>query len=154
MFIFEREKDRVWVGKGRDREGDTKSEAGSRLWALSTEPNAGHEPTNCKIMTWAEVGCSIDWATQGPQRFLVLMLDLSSLLLYPLENTVSKCQTNEEFPFLSPLAQWVIPGKILSKNIAFQDWKCFVFSLSGLHVLSSQMALHQPSQLQPQVKTL
>ena len=35
----------------REREGDTESEAGSRLRDVSTEPNAGLEPTNCKILT-------------------------------------------------------------------------------------------------------
>ena len=46
------------------REGDTESEAGSRLWAVSTEPDAGLKLTNCGIMTWAEVGRLGDWATQ------------------------------------------------------------------------------------------
>ena len=36
---------------GSEREGDTEIEAGSRLWAVSTEPNAGLELTNCEIMT-------------------------------------------------------------------------------------------------------
>ena len=31
---------------GTEREGDTESEAGSRLRAVSTEPNAGLEPTD------------------------------------------------------------------------------------------------------------
>ena len=44
--------------------GDTESEAGSRLWAVSTEPNEGLKLTNCEIMTWAEVGGLMDWATQ------------------------------------------------------------------------------------------
>ena len=48
MFIFER---RSVSGEGAEREGDTESEAGFRLWALSTEPNAGIKPTNCEIMT-------------------------------------------------------------------------------------------------------
>ena len=39
-------------GRGREREGDTESEAGSRLRAVSTEPDAGLEPMNCKIVTW------------------------------------------------------------------------------------------------------
>ena len=39
--------------RGREREGDTESETGSRLWAVSTEPDAGLEPTNREIMTWA-----------------------------------------------------------------------------------------------------
>ena len=62
-----RDRDRVWVGGGAEREGDTESEAGSRLWAVSTEPNAGLKPTNREIMTWAEVGRLTDWATQVPQ---------------------------------------------------------------------------------------
>ena len=37
--------------EGAEREGDTETEAGSRLRAVSTEPNAGLEPTECEIMT-------------------------------------------------------------------------------------------------------
>ena len=37
--------------EGADREGDTESEAGSRLRAVSTEPDVGLEPTNHEIMT-------------------------------------------------------------------------------------------------------
>ena len=37
--------------QGRDRERHTESEAGSRLRAVSTEPDAGLEPTNYKITT-------------------------------------------------------------------------------------------------------
>ena len=48
MFILERES----VSGGRaEREADTESEAGSRLRAVSTEPVAGLEPTDRKIMT-------------------------------------------------------------------------------------------------------
>ena len=36
---------------GAEREGGTESEAGSRLRAVSTEPDAGPEPTNREIMT-------------------------------------------------------------------------------------------------------
>ena len=36
---------------GAEREGDTESEAGSGLSAVSTEPDAGLEPTNHEIMT-------------------------------------------------------------------------------------------------------
>ena len=36
---------------GAEREGDTESEAGSRLGAVSTEPDAGLEPRNREIMT-------------------------------------------------------------------------------------------------------
>ena len=38
-------------GGGAEREGDTESEAGSRLWAVSTEPDAGLELTDHEIMT-------------------------------------------------------------------------------------------------------
>ena len=38
-------------GGGAGREGDTESETGSRLWAVSPEPDAGLEPTDCEIMT-------------------------------------------------------------------------------------------------------
>ena len=34
-----------------EREGDTESEAGSRLRAVSPEPDVGLEPTNREIMT-------------------------------------------------------------------------------------------------------
>ena len=37
--------------EGAEREGDTESEAGSRLNAVSTETDTGLELTNCKIMT-------------------------------------------------------------------------------------------------------
>ena len=36
---------------GAERWRDTESEAGSRLQAVSTEPDAGLELTNCEIMT-------------------------------------------------------------------------------------------------------
>ena len=37
-------------GGGTEREGNTESEAGSRLWAVSTEPDARLEPVNHEIM--------------------------------------------------------------------------------------------------------
>ena len=43
---------------GAEREGDTESDAGSRLRADSTEPDAGLEPTIRGIVTRAEVGRS------------------------------------------------------------------------------------------------
>ena len=79
-------------GEG-EREGDTESEAGFRFWALSTAPNKGLEPTNLKIMTWAELRCSTIWATQAPldyqfldwgsiQSFFVVFLPLCLRLTY------------------------------------------------------------------------
>ena len=52
------ERDRVPGGRGREREGDTEWEAGSRLQAVSTEPDAGLELTNHEIVTGAKVGRS------------------------------------------------------------------------------------------------
>ena len=77
MFIFERERerDRVWMGDGqREWEGDTESEAGSRLWAVSTEPEVGLELTEYEIMTWAEVRRLTNWATQAPQNMIIFKL--------------------------------------------------------------------------------
>ena len=48
----ERERERQSMSwGGEEREGDPEFEAGSRLRAVSTEPNAGLEPTNREIMT-------------------------------------------------------------------------------------------------------
>ena len=38
-------------GGGSERERDTESEADSRLWAVSTEPDTGLELTDSEIMT-------------------------------------------------------------------------------------------------------
>ena len=65
LFFWERESVCEQV-RGREREGNTESEAGSRLWAVSTEPNAGFRFKNCKIMTWDKVGRLTDRATQAP----------------------------------------------------------------------------------------
>ena len=62
MFIFERWRQSS-SGGGAEREGDTESKTGSRLWAVSTEPDTGLELMNREIMTWAEVGRLTDWAT-------------------------------------------------------------------------------------------
>ena len=77
MFIYfwERERDRQRQsvnGGGLEREGDTESQAGSSLWALSTEPYVGLEPTDHKIMTWAEVRRLTKWATLAPLEQPVL----------------------------------------------------------------------------------
>ena len=39
------------MGEGAEREGDAESEAGSRLRALSPEPDAGLELTDREIVT-------------------------------------------------------------------------------------------------------
>ena len=40
--------------------------AGSRLRAVSTEPDVGPEPTNLEIVTWAEVSRPTNRATHVP----------------------------------------------------------------------------------------
>ena len=59
MFTYFSETECEW-GRDREREGDTDSQAGSMLWAVSTGPDAGLEPMNNELMTWAEVGCLTD----------------------------------------------------------------------------------------------
>ena len=50
MFIFVSKRQSV-SRQGAEREGDTESEAGSRVLAVSTEPDVGLELMNHKIMT-------------------------------------------------------------------------------------------------------
>ena len=53
-YSFERDRqtDRSSTSRGgAESEGDTESEAGSRLQAVSTGPDAGLEPTNRETMT-------------------------------------------------------------------------------------------------------
>ena len=45
---------------GAEREGDTECEAGSRLRAVSAEPDAGLELMNREIMTSTKVRCLTD----------------------------------------------------------------------------------------------
>ena len=63
-------------GGGAEREGNTQSEAGSRLWAVRTDPEAGLKLVNREIMTWVEVGHLTDGATQAPQKLHKFFNDL------------------------------------------------------------------------------
>ena len=68
VYLFwerERSQARQVVGC-REREGGTESEAGSRPWAVSTEPDAGLKLVNHEIMTRAKARHSTDWATHVP----------------------------------------------------------------------------------------
>ena len=56
--------------EGAEREGDTESEAGSRLWAISPEPDVGLELRDREIVTPAEVRRLTDWATQAPLNII------------------------------------------------------------------------------------
>ena len=52
MFIFERDREKQSASRGGvEREGDTESQAGSRLRPVSTQPNVGLQLTDCEIMT-------------------------------------------------------------------------------------------------------
>ena len=52
MFIYFSDRERQSMNRGgAEREGDTESEAGSRLRAVSPEPDAGLEHTDCEVMT-------------------------------------------------------------------------------------------------------
>ena len=55
-------------GGGAEREGDTESETGSRLWAISPEPDVGLELNGPRDRDLAEVGRLTDCATQAPQK--------------------------------------------------------------------------------------
>ena len=69
-------------GGGSEREGDTESETGSRLWAVSTEPDMGLRLTDREIMTWAEVRHLTDCAMQAP----LIVLIFSSLVTFDVEH--------------------------------------------------------------------
>ena len=59
-------------GEGAEREGDTELETGSRLRAISPEPDAGLELMDREIVTRAEVGRLTDCATQAPLETIIL----------------------------------------------------------------------------------
>ena len=52
-------------GGGAEREGDTESETGSRLQAISPEPDAGLELTDREIVTWLKLDAQ---PTAPPRR--------------------------------------------------------------------------------------
>ena len=51
IYFWDREKQSM-NGGGAEREGDTESETGSRLRAISPEPDVGLELTDREIVTW------------------------------------------------------------------------------------------------------
>ena len=77
MFIYFWRSERQSVSGG-GAERDTESEAGPRLWAVSTEPQVGLQLTDCEIMTWAEVGRLTDWATQAPLKVHIKMYEVAT----------------------------------------------------------------------------
>ena len=51
LFILRERERQSMSGGGTEREGDTESEIGSRLGAVSTEPDVGLKHTKCEITT-------------------------------------------------------------------------------------------------------
>ena len=68
-FLRDTERQGMSMG-GTEREGDTESEADSKLWANSTELDPGLEPMKWEIMTSAKVWRLTDWATQVPPDYI------------------------------------------------------------------------------------
>ena len=97
LFLRERQTEHE-LGRVRERE-DTESEASSRLWVVSTEPDIGLEPTDHEIMTWAEVRCLTNWATQVPRY----------------EWVFHKC-LYRRFPKLGGTEEWVILIQCLNED--------------------------------------
>ena len=60
-------------GGGAEREGDTESEAGYRLPAVSTEPDAGLEPTDREIVTWLKSDAQPTAPPRRPKNCIFLM---------------------------------------------------------------------------------
>ena len=52
FYLFLGQRETEHERGGAEREGDTESETGSRLRAISLEPDAGLELTDREIMTW------------------------------------------------------------------------------------------------------
>ena len=73
LYFWDRERHSMSRERA-ERQGDTECEAGSRLWAVSTDPDTGLELVNWEIMTWAKVRCSTDWATQVPLNVLIMLV--------------------------------------------------------------------------------
>ena len=98
MFIYFWGRERQSTGGGG---ADTESEAGSRLWDVSTEPDVGLELTNREIMTWAEVRCLTNWATQVPQEYfkaektLIQYNLMWNLLIYVTTDSNKKTQNRK-----------------------------------------------------------
>ena len=100
MFIY------FWKGersRGAEREGDTEFEAGSKLWAVSTDPDTGVEPTNCEIMTWTKVRRRrlTDWATQAPQKVKILAKMCPPCIYLPSKLENKMCEERASFLLFS-----------------------------------------------------
>ena len=130
MFIYFWERERVReAGSKAEREGDTKSKAGSRLWAVSTEPNAGLELMSREIMTWVEGRVVNRLSHPGAPEFTVL--DKCSVLAF------SPC------PFLpTPCPQWKSSQRSLWPGVFRSSLHPLIVSIHCLETtLLSQLCL-------------
>ena len=95
MFMTERPS---MSGGGAEREGDTESKAGSRLWAVSTEPDAGLELT---ARSWPELKLDTQ-PTEPPRRpfffFLIEHFSFWICLMFPLDEIEIICPWPEKSP--------------------------------------------------------
>ena len=115
LFLRKKETERQSIsGGGAEREGDTESVAHSRLWAISTQPDAGLEPTNHEIMTWAKVGQLPNWATQVTQE-----VTFSEFSPYKMEIIISKVQScyQQENSRMEHLSQHLANNKCSGNRI-------------------------------------
>ena len=106
---------------GAENERDTESEAGSRLWAVSTEPSTGLEPTNHEIVTWAEVGRLTNWATQVPHYTGVVYPTQYDMILQPFCALFLIVHLSSELPFHFSLLSVSLPP------VTTLLFSCFLF---------------------------
>ena len=117
MFIFEKQSVR---GEGQ-RGGDTESETGSRLRAISPEPDAGLEPTDREIVTWLKSDAS---PTAPPRRPETWFLHSWPIVL-ALGGSIR-----------GPFHRWINGGRDNLIKIPGKQPECPVFAL--YHLCSSE----------------
>ena len=121
-------------GGGSERQGDIETEAGSRLWAVSIEPEAGLELMDREIINRAKVRRLTDWAIRAPQ--IGIFFALADLL----------CSLHfvDWIPHLTEaylLGLWIIIlFKVAFTTLSFLNHLllCFLLFTSGLSLLFSK----------------
>ena len=130
VYLFLREREREHKqGRNTEKEGDTESEACFRLWAVSAEPDVGLEPMSCEFMTWVEVRCLTDWATQVPHLFFFFNV----CLFWEREcaRTHTHTHTQREDGVIMPIlpTSWLaLPGSALSTRRCCTGQKCCILT--------------------------
>ena len=130
IYFWERKRQSMSRG-GAEREGDTESEAGSRLRTVSTEPDTGLEPTNGKIMTSAEVGRLTEWTTRHPRNSLKIRA-WHPWILIPrsgIHREVQPCYWLYYFMLvdanvITP-SNWVLAGKVWNFPDEIWNWPLY-----------------------------